>query len=59
MQSCLKVYNEKTELRLFNRLYVAPQVIRLGDKNITSKGFMNVLGIMFDSKLNLFEQVRS
>ena len=58
-KSGLQVNKNKTELCLFNRIDVAPVVIRLGHAVITSKASMNVLGVLFDSKLNWSDQVSS
>jgi hypothetical protein len=42
-RSGLKVNEEKIQLCLFNRIDLAPFVIKPGNANITSKGSMNVL----------------
>jgi hypothetical protein len=48
---------ETSELCLFNRFGVTPVRIRLGTTTISSKNSMNMLGLVFDCKLNWFEQV--
>ncbi len=50
-KSGLKVNQEKTDLCLFYKHDTAPVTIRLGDSLIRSKSEINVLGILFDSKL--------
>lgn len=56
-QSGLVVNSEKTELCLFHKKDCAPMIIKVGNDQIKSKSFMNVLGITFDSKLQWSNQV--
>ena len=55
--SGLKVNESKTELCLFHRLDSVPISLTLNDIEIFSKPSMNVLGILFDSKLQWSPQV--
>ena len=50
-KSGLKVNEEKTELCLFYKNDTSKVNVRLGDSIIISKNEMNVLGVLFDSKL--------
>ena len=50
--SGLKVNEGKTEMCLFHRKDNPPVTIIFSNKNLTSKSYMNVLGVTFDSKLN-------
>ena len=55
--SGLVVNEEKTEICLFFKRDHPPVVIRINDKQIKSKKTINVLGVLFDSKLQWNEQV--
>ena len=57
--SGLKVNEGKTEMCLFHRKDNPPVTIIFSNKNLTSKSYMNVLGVTFDSKLNWQIQVPS
>jgi hypothetical protein len=57
--SGLKVNNAKTDLCLFYKNDTAPITLTLGIEEIRSNKSMNVLGIMFDSKLTWSLQVSS
>ncbi len=50
-QTGLKVNQNKTVACLFYKRDVAQISVRVGDERITSKNSINVLGIVFDSKL--------
>jgi hypothetical protein len=50
-QSGLKVNDYKTYLCLFYKNDTTPIMIKIGDKEITSKSEINVLGAQFDAKL--------
>ena len=50
-KSGLKVNNEKTDLCLFYRQDTTKVNIKVGETLIESKGEINVLGVLFDSKL--------
>ena len=50
--SGLKVNEQKTEICLFHRKDTPPIEINLNNNVIISKDSMNVLGVVFDSKLN-------
>ena len=56
-KSGLKVNDSKTEMCLFHRNDTAPIQIKLNNSVIKSKPYMNVLGVIFDSKLQWQEQV--
>ena len=56
-KSGLKVNESKTEMCLFHRNDATPIQIRVYNSVIKSKPFMNVLGVIFDSKLQWHEQV--
>ena len=56
-KSGLKVNDEKTELCLFHRKFQGNVTIEVNGININSKPNMNVLGIIFDSKMNWNDQV--
>ena len=56
-KSGLKVNETKTELCLFHRKDKPPIEITLYNQSITSKSSMNVLGVLFDSKLQWQPQV--
>ena len=51
-ESGLKVNDEKTVMCLFYKNDIAPITITINTKQITSLPSMNVLGVIFDSKLN-------
>ena len=51
-KSGLIVNEAKTELCLFHRNDVAPITIRINNCNVKSKKVINVLGVLFDSKLS-------
>ena len=50
-KSGLKVNDAKTDLCLFYKNDTTPVVLTLGDSSIRSKNEINVLGVVFDSKL--------
>jgi hypothetical protein len=50
-KSELKVNNEKTDLCLFYRQDTTQVIIKVGETSIKSKSEINVLGVLFDSKL--------
>ena len=56
-KSGLLVNEAKTELCLFHRNDVAPITIRINNCNVKSKKVINVLGVLFDSKLSWAPQV--
>ena len=56
-KSGLIVNEAKTELCLFHRNDVAPITIRINNCNVKSKKVINVLGVLFDSKLSWAPQV--
>ena len=58
-KSGLQVNEAKTEICLFTRTNIEPIVIKVSGQDITSKGQMNVLGVIFDSKLQWGPQVTS
>jgi hypothetical protein len=51
-QSCLKIKDDNTGLCLFNQTIVAPVVVWLRNAEITLKLSMNMLGVIFKTKLN-------
>ena len=52
------VVNEaKTDLCLFSRFNCPPLIVNINNKYIISKKVINVLGVIFDSKLQWSEQV--
>ena len=55
-KSGLKVNESKTEMCLFHRNDAAPIQITVNNAIIKSKPFMNVLGVIFDCKLQWHEQ---
>ena len=55
--SGMKVNESKTDLCLFHRGDTTPISINLYGKMISSNKTMNVLGVIFDSKLHCTEQV--
>jgi hypothetical protein len=55
--SGLKVNESKTEICLFHRMDYPPIVIKIGDSTIKTSKSMNVLGVIFDSKLQWSLQV--
>ena len=55
--SGLKVNESKTEVCLFHRKGQLPITITLQNQTIRSKKSMNVLGVIFDSKLNWNEHI--
>ena len=57
--SGLKVNEEKTEICLFSRQDVRPVRVSVYGKSVITKPEMNVLGIVFDSKLKWGPQVSS
>ena len=57
--SGLKVNDEKTEICLFSRQNVRPVRVLFCGKTVLTKPEMNVLGIVFDSKLKWGPQVTS
>jgi hypothetical protein len=50
-QSGLKVNPNQTEACLLYKHDVVPITIRVGDSTIATKNSINVLGVVFDSKL--------
>ena len=56
-KSGLKVNDEKTEICLFHRQFQGSVTVEVNGINIKSKPNMNVLGVLFDSKLNWNDQV--
>jgi hypothetical protein len=50
-QSGLKVYQTKTDACLFYKHNVIPIILNVGDAFIFTKMSINVLGVVFDSKL--------
>ena len=50
--SALVVNDSKTEICLFHEHDQQKIHLQIGDTAISSKSFMNVLGVTFDSKLN-------
>ena len=48
----LVVNESKTEICLFHKHDQQKIHLKIGDTAISSKSFMNVLGVTFDSKLN-------
>ena len=57
--SGLKVNDEKTEACLFYRNDTPPVIITINTKQITTTNTINVLGVLFDSKLNWQKQVET
>ena len=57
--SGLKVNDSKTELCLFNKNDLPPITLTINNFEITSKVTINVLGVMFDSKLQWKAQVEN
>ena len=55
--SGLKVNLEKTEMVIFHRMDTSSGVLKIGNIQITSSGEMNVLGIVFDNRLQWDRQV--
>ena len=55
--SGLKVNESKTEACLFSKRDCAPLVLNIGHDSITTKKTLNVLGVIFDSKLQWTEHV--
>ena len=58
-QSGLKVNDSKAEVCLFHRKDHPPIRLTINNEVITSKPVMNVLGIVFDSKLQWHAQVQN
>ena len=56
-KSGLKVNNEKTDLCLFYRHDTSAVSLNLGDITLKSKNEINVLGVLFDSKMQWSNQV--
>jgi hypothetical protein len=56
-ESGLKVNESKTEVCLFHRMDHPPIVIKNGDCTTKTRKSMNVLGVIFDSKLQWSLQV--
>ncbi len=50
-KSGMKVNDEKTELCLFHRHNMAQVNVSIGDSIVKSKNEINVLGVLFDSRL--------
>jgi hypothetical protein len=46
------VNNEKTDICIFNKHNIDPITIRVNGNDIVTKNSINVLGVLFDSKLN-------
>ena len=57
--SGLKVNDQKTELCLFSKLDTLPVTLSINGFDITSKNQINVLGVIFDSKLQWQPQVEN
>jgi hypothetical protein len=55
--SGLKVNESKTELVLFYRKDCRKVIIRINNTQITSLDYINVLGVVFDSKLQWAQHV--
>ena len=51
-QSGPKVNNEKTDICFFNKHNIDPITVRVNGFDIVTKNSINVLGVLFDSKLN-------
>ena len=51
VQSGMKVNNNKTEICLFYKNDVAPVVILVNNTTVKSKSTINILGVLFDCKL--------
>ena len=51
-QSGLKVNDEKTDICIFNKHNIDPLTIRVNGFDIVTKNSINVLGVLFESKLN-------
>ncbi len=58
-KSGLKVNDEKTDICLFSKNNHAPLSLKLNNVNIVTKQQINVLGVIFDSKLNWSSHVES
>jgi hypothetical protein len=58
-KSGLKVNDEKTDICLFSKNIRAPLSLKLNNINIVTKQQINVLGVIFDSKLNWSSHVES
>ncbi len=56
-QSSLKVNQNKTEACLLYKHDVAPITLRVGDATFATKKSINVLGVVFDSKLKWYLHV--
>ena len=57
--SGLKINENKTEICVFHKSNVAPIRIRIGNEFIYSKDSINVLGVLFDTKLSWSLHVRT
>ena len=57
--SGLKVNDSKTELCLFTKNDLAPITLTINNFEILSKATINVLGVMFDSKLQWKAQIEN
>ena len=57
--SGLKVNDSKTELCVFHRADIRPITIEINGLQVTSKSTMNVLGVIFDSKLQWGPQIEN
>ena len=59
MVATVRTHHEpgKTEMCLFYKRDICPIIVKLGSENITTKSQMNVLGVIFYSKLNWAPQV--
>ena len=51
-QSGIKVYGGKMEIWIFHSEDFPPMKLTVNCNKITSKNYMNVLGVYFNSKLN-------
>ena len=57
VKSGLRVNAAKTELCLFHKNDTPPIALKISELTLTSKPFMNVLGVIFDTKLQWAPQV--
>ena len=59
MAQRLKVNDQKTELFLFSKIDTLPVTVSINGFKILSKNQINVLGVIFDSKLQWKPQVKN
>jgi hypothetical protein len=58
-QSGLKINEKKTEICLFYKRDTDPVNVMIGEDLVTNSDTINILGVIFDSKMNWSQQIRN